>query len=421
MKVAKKFVKQLALYLIASTVVIVGIGIYQQLSLHDISVISDLCNEARSDAYKISNLENYLTDAETGQRGYLLTGDESYLKPYREALQKIPVAYKEMEVILQQLHGSAAEMKRVEELMNKKMLELAKTIELKKRGKSSEALKLVNSGDGQTYMLELRTLLKTMEEDQLRLASERGRKKEAIVDRGAWILFLGSLLEVSLVIFLFYLLYRNQIQRAKVHRSLIEANMNLEAQGRLAAQVIEIQNEIGSAVDLDKKTVMDLVVKLSARLTEADGAIIEILEGDELVYDHVYGAANPFLGLRLKKVGSFSGLCLQERQALNCEDSELDPRVDIVACRKVNVRSMIVVPLMHYGKIIGVLKNYSSRPNFFSEEKFNALKIITGFLSGALAQAQEFSEKTLAIQNLERVQADLVASTEKVNKATEAK
>ncbi|WP_210415543.1 CHASE3 domain-containing protein [Bdellovibrio sp. NC01] len=404
-----------------STITIIGIGIFQQKSLREILRISNLRSEARDNAYQISNLENFLTDAETGQRGYLLTGNETYLNPYKEAVEKIPGAFRELESRFTDQKISTEEIKRVEQLMNKKMEELATTIELKKKGKSAEALKLVSTGDGQAYMWELRNLLQSLVDEQFRAVTDRDTWMENIVARGASVLFLGSIVEIGFILFLFFLLYRNQKKRTSILRSLSEANASLENQGKISAQVIAIQNEIGSAEALDSKSIMDLVVKLSARLTGADGAIIEIEEGDDLVYHHVYGAATPFLGLHIAKVGSFSGLCLEKNEALNCEESEEDPRVNIEACRKVNVRSMIVVPLMHHGRTIGVLKNYSSKPYFFPEEMLNALKIITGFLSGELARAQEFTEKVKLIKELEQAQAELRVSSEKANKATQAK
>ena len=53
------------------------------------------------------------------------------------------------------------------------------------------------------------------------------------------------------------------------------------------------------------------------------------------------------LGLRLARKGSLSGLCVQTGDILRCEDSEIDPRVDREACRRVGLRSMVVTPLKH--------------------------------------------------------------------------
>lgn len=50
------------------------------------------------------------------------------------------------------------------------------------------------------------------------------------------------------------------------------------------------------------------------------------------------------------------GLCVQQGELLHCSDSETGPRVDRDACRRVGLRSMLVMPLTHVGTTIGVLK-----------------------------------------------------------------
>ena len=74
-----------------------------------------------------------------------------------------------------------------------------------------------------------------------------------------------------------------------------------------------------------------------------------------MVYRVASGTAEKQLGLRLHKETSLSGLCVQVGHALQCSDSEDDPRVDKEACRKVGLRSMVVSPLK-YGDIVDGLK-----------------------------------------------------------------
>ncbi|WP_413292760.1 CHASE3 domain-containing protein [Bdellovibrio sp. HCB185ZH] len=399
----------------------VVIGFYQQKSIHSIKEISDMRAVARSSAYRIVNLENLLTDAETAQRGYLLVGDKQYLPPYREAKETIPRAFKEIEDKLWQQKDQMVRLKRVETLINKKLDELEKTIWLTDEGKKDEAMRIVKTGEGNAYMTELRTLLRVMDDEQLRLVAESTETMADIVNDGRMVLLFGSIIETILIGILMTLIARSYRSRTRAMESLAASAADLEKQRDIGNQVIELQNEIVNNAALTESAVMDLVVRLSARLTGADGALVEMIEGDELVYRYVHGAAQPFLGMRIKSEGSFSGRCIREMRALNCPDVEFEPSVNIEACRKVNLKSMVVVPLQHHGRIIGVLKNYSAQADFFKEDTFNALKIISGFLSGSMAQAQEFSEKVKLIETLEKTKADLIVSTEAAQRATEAK
>ena len=109
-------------------------------------------------------------------------------------------------------------------------------------------------------------------------------------------------------------------------------------------QIINIQTEIAK-LGLDLGGVMQYVVEQTLPLINADGAVIELAEDGEMVYPAATGIAKDQLGLRLRIDASLSGLCVTTGETLFCGDSETDPRVDSFACRKVGLRSMIVIPL----------------------------------------------------------------------------
>lgn len=97
-----------------------------------------------------------LENAETGQRGYLLTGNESYLSPYREGLRDLD----DTVLRLQQLVGddalSGELLRRIEHAKTEKVTELARTIELARSGQRDAALALVQTDEGKRYMDALR-------------------------------------------------------------------------------------------------------------------------------------------------------------------------------------------------------------------------------------------------------------------------
>ena len=90
-------------------------------------------------------------------------------------------------------------------------------------------------------------------------------------------------------------------------------------------EIIHLQTEIAK-LGIDLSQVMALVVERTVPLVRADGAAIELAEGEDMVYRAVSGNAKAFLGLRIKRKGSLSGLCVQTGEVLLCEDSETDPR-----------------------------------------------------------------------------------------------
>ena len=124
--------------------------------------------------------------------------------------------------------------------------------------------------------------------------------------------------------------------------------------------IIRIQTEIAK-LGLDFGGVMGLVVDKALVLVEAEGAVIELAEGDDMVYRAASGLAGGQVGLRVSRQSSLSGLCVETGQPMLCNDSENDPRVDLAACRKVGLRSMLVVPLKHDESVVGVLTGSGHR------------------------------------------------------------
>ncbi|GAA3576738.1 sensor domain-containing diguanylate cyclase [Marinobacter xestospongiae] len=141
--------------------------------------------------------------------------------------------------------------------------------------------------------------------------------------------------------------------------------------------------------------VMSLVVDRTLELVEADGAVIELLENGEMVYRAASGAAKPYLGLRLQQDASISGLCARTGRALLSNDSETDERVDRAACRKVGLRSMVLVPLKHDGDVIGVLKALSSEPNQFAAADIQLLVLLSDLVASAMYFAGKYDRDEL--------------------------
>jgi diguanylate cyclase len=139
-----------------------------------------------------------------------------------------------------------------------------------------------------------------------------------------------------------------------------------EGSARHLRAIIQTQTEI-AASDLELDAVMELIARRAQDLTRSTGGVIEIADGDEMVYRVTTGEATPFRGVRLKMDASLSGLCVREDKVLRCDDTATDPRVDHGACRQVNARSMICVPLIHGEQTVGVLKVYAPRVNNFDD------------------------------------------------------
>lgn len=167
---------------------------------------------------------------------------------------------------------------------------------------------------------------------------------------------------------------------------------NLQRALEQAHAIIDLQRRI-QQVGHDLDAVMQLVVDTAMTMTAATGAVVEILEGDEMVYRAVAGLASASGGLRLAAPGSLSGLCVRERTALRSDDTSVDDRVDQAACQRVGARSMICVPLLDGDRCHGVLKVYAGVVAAFDDGVVTLLEQLASFIAVALRNAGDYADR----------------------------
>jgi PAS domain S-box-containing protein len=169
-----------------------------------------------------------LTAAETGQRGFLLTGEDRYLDPYRKARADIPVLLESLKPVGIVHPDQARRIERLKPLINEKLEELAVTIELR-RGKGFDAaLAVVRTDRGRVLMGQMRAIcaeILTVANGHLISYSEQTRSS---VNQGGLVSILGG---ASL--FLLLIIATTAIQRGVARRrSLIGELQHAEAKFR---------------------------------------------------------------------------------------------------------------------------------------------------------------------------------------------
>lgn len=147
------------------------------------------------------------------------------------------------------------------------------------------------------------------------------------------------------------------------------------------------------------QSILQAIVDERSVMPQANGVVVELRDGDQLYYAAASGSSAPQIGLRLPLNASLSGMSILTGQPLQCDDSETDSRVNRAACRRVGLRSMIVVPIPHQGQTVGVLKYHAPTPGAFSEED----RLVAHLLVGPIAVG--FS--SIAEADAQRAQAEL--------------
>jgi PAS domain S-box-containing protein len=185
-------------------------------------------------------------------------------------------------------------------------------------------------------------------------------------------------------------------------RKLAEEAMRLDTE--LFQAVLDVEQAVAGA-GLDSGTVMRVIAERSKGLTGASGAVIEAIEGEDLIpIVHVGTEAAP-----LKVSTSLSGVSIRTGELQRSDDTFTDPRVAHNYYREIGIRSLLVVPLRDEHRTLGVLKVVSPQPHAFNERDAKALRLLGGLMGAALGHAAAFEgrqvrleERTRALQESEQ-------------------
>ena len=174
------------------------------------------------------------------------------------------------------------------------------------------------------------------------------------------------------------------------------------------AQIIEIQRDVAAADLDDLHAVMDLICERAQRLMGCDGAAVMMLEGDRLVFGADSGLSERTAGheeLRRSglKLNSFTGWALLRNQSALANDLQNDLRADRETAGRDGIGSMIVVPLRHGERAIGVLQIVGNQKDAFVQEDVRTIELLSVVLSAAMSHASEFEAKRAQVEALGRL------------------
>ncbi|HEY1024914.1 MAG TPA: CHASE3 domain-containing protein [Sphingobacteriaceae bacterium] len=128
---------------------------------------------------KSTELLSLIREGESGQRGYIITNDPEYLKPFSEARSKFDTIFTEFKEITDTAVYSQANIDNLEKLLRNKMNELTATISLRRENRNLEALNVVRSDRGRLLMNEIAgEIEKLIREEKSRLTEHQNDVKK---------------------------------------------------------------------------------------------------------------------------------------------------------------------------------------------------------------------------------------------------
>jgi signal transduction histidine kinase len=177
----------------------------------------------------LSEFMTLMTDAESGQRGYLLTGDSTYLQPYTEAVAHVESALDRVH----EAYGGGSDshdFHELRELTGKKLGELETTLALFKKKDPAPAMNVVRTDVGRRTMDEISRIVDTMRLAESRELAAATAQWQSDFRLSRWVSSAGVILNIGLVLLASRLVYADMRRRTRQAIDLRDQTQELEHQ-----------------------------------------------------------------------------------------------------------------------------------------------------------------------------------------------
>lgn len=164
--------------------------------------ISALAFESSAVQAELSTVLKDITDMETGQRGFLLTGNTAYLQPYNDAKARSGTDFGSFRAGLSNRTQSERSLEsQLESLAASKQAEMERSINLRRQGYRHRSFKLIDTDEGKGYMDEIRRIASSLSSSESRNFARLGKEKTATVERAFSAIIVSNFILLVLAVF----------------------------------------------------------------------------------------------------------------------------------------------------------------------------------------------------------------------------
>ncbi|WP_414586559.1 sensor histidine kinase [Scytonema sp. PCC 10023] len=243
-----------------------------------------------------------LKDAETGQRGYLLTGNENYLQPYQRAIAQISTAIDSLTKLTADNPKYEQPLYILQQRITAKLAELELTIKLRREQGFDAAVAVVRTNRGKQLMDNIRQQIADMKALENSLLQQRAKESRASTQQTLVTFSLATAVNLALLALVYYLFRRNQLQsqqeKATLENRVFErtqklqaANDDLEAFGYTVSHDLQAplraMHGFAEALLEDYGALLDELGKEYTRRIILSALRLEDLIQDLLAYSHL--------------------------------------------------------------------------------------------------------------------------------------
>jgi CHASE3 domain sensor protein len=203
------FGRKIAAGFAVSLILLIGIGTVAYVSISKLTSTSQWVTHTHEVLEHIARVVSLLKDAETGQRGFVITGDETFLEPYQSGSAGVQNVVKELRGLTADNPNEQRRIDAAEPLIAAKLAELKQTIDLRRSGNIDETTKVVRGGAGKKYMDDLRKIMDEMDSEERGLLEKRAEEGDAAANGAKMVIISGTLLCLVCVLAAGFLITRS--------------------------------------------------------------------------------------------------------------------------------------------------------------------------------------------------------------------
>jgi signal transduction histidine kinase len=190
----------------------------------------------------VESLDTVLTDlldAETGQRGYAITGDESYLVPYRNSLEHVTQDVRTVREQTADNPTQQSSMDRLEPIVDQRLAVMREAIDARLEGGLEGGAKVIKQGAGRRYMDQLRVIIAEMKQEENHKLASRTQELDASTRKTKAMIVAGNALAVIFLFLAGFAVRQEMMRRQDAENAVRRANEDLER--KVTERTVELE------------------------------------------------------------------------------------------------------------------------------------------------------------------------------------
>lgn len=396
-----------------ASLVVIGIGYWSYQGMQNLNQVLQQRQRSEATIESLIELVSAVKDAETAQRGYIITGQTRYLEPYYASTKVLETQRQRLRQLTADDPLARQQLNRLEDLVTKKLEIVRNQIDLRTNQGFAAAQADVLSNRGQLAMDRVRALGAVMQQAEVRTLQRQLQQSEVSTRELNLILVSGVLLNLLIVTVVYLLINRENRERKQAEADLRQENLRSQL-------FAEISHKIRQSLQLDQ--ILQTTVNEIHQHLNSDRVVIYKLTGGpngKIITE----AVTP--GWAALLTTEFADPCFISKAVLakyqqghvrvinNTHQAELPPCYRSLQ-ESLDIQASIILPLFLKEQLWGLLMvQQCAGPREWTSFEVDLLRQLSDQVSIALTQGQLLESEVLQRQELEtaRYQAEEASRT----------